>query len=174
MENKDAFIIRRVIDGDTDSYRILMERYSRQVFSMVVKIVSLEDDAEEITQDVFIKAYRNLSKFDFRSSFATWLYRIAYNEAITHTRHRHISEIPFNDTMSDNIPDSYVDRFLESDDTRLAALPEAIESLSVDERALITLYYYDGLQLRDVADIMHIGESAAKVRLMRTRKNYIC
>lgn len=170
MENNDAYIIRRVIDGDTGSYRTLMERYSQQVFSLVVKIVSVEDDAEEITQDVFVKAYRNLSKFDFRSSFSTWLFRIAYNEAVSHTRRRRIDGIPFDEAILNNLSDSRVDSFLESDNPRLAALPEAIESLSVDERALITLHYFEGLPLKEVADMMHIGESAAKVRLMRTRK----
>lgn len=170
MENNDAYIIRRVIDGDTGSFRTLMERYSQQVFSLVVKIVSVEDDAEEITQDVFVKAYRNLSKFDFRSSFSTWLFRIAYNEAVSHTRRRRIDGIPFDEAILNNLPDSRVDSFLESDNPRLAALPEAIESLSVDERALITLHYFEGLPLKEVADMMHIGESAAKVRLMRTRK----
>ncbi len=170
MENNDAYIIRRVIEGDTGFYRTLMERYSQQVFSLVVKIVSVEDDAEEITQDVFVKAYRNLSKFDFRSSFSTWLFRIAYNEAVSHTRRRRIDGIPFDEAILNNLSDSRVDSFLESDNPRLAALPEAIESLSVDERALITLHYFEGLPLKEVADMMHIGESAAKVRLMRTRK----
>lgn len=170
MENNDAYIIRRVIEGDTGSYRNLMERYSQQVFSLVVRIVSIEDDAEEITQDVFVKAYRNLSKFDFRSSFSTWLFRIAYNEAITHTRRKRVEGIPLDEMMINNLSDSRVDSFLESDNPRLAALPEAIESLSVDERALITLHYFEGLPLKEVADLMHIGESAAKVRLMRTRK----
>lgn len=170
MENNDAYIIRRVIDGDTGSYRTLMKRYSQQVFSLVVKIVSIEDDAEEITQDVFVKAYRNLSKFDFCSSFSTWLFRIAYNEAITHTRRKRVEGIPLDETILNNLSDSQVDVFLESDNPRLAALPEAIESLNVDERALITFHYFEGLPLKEVADMMHIGESAAKVRLMRTRK----
>lgn len=100
--------------------------------------MSIEDDAEEITQDVFVKAYRNLSKFDFRSSFSTWLFRIAYNEAITHTRRRRIDGIPFDEATLNNLSDSRVDSFLESDNPRLAALPEAIESLNVDERALIS------------------------------------
>ena len=142
MENNDAYIIRRIIDGDTGSFRTLMERYSQQVFSLVVKIVSVEDDAEEITQDVFVKAYRNLSKFDFRSSFSTWLFRIAYNEAVSHTRRRRMDGVPFDEAMLNNLSDSRVDIFLESDNPRLAALPEAIESLSVEERALITFHYF--------------------------------
>ncbi len=73
MENLDANIIRRVLDGDTNSYRFIMDRYSQQIFALVVRIVDNADDAEEVTQDVFMKAFRNLSKFDGRSSFPTWL-----------------------------------------------------------------------------------------------------
>ncbi|MDE5713518.1 MAG: RNA polymerase sigma factor [Muribaculaceae bacterium] len=170
MENNDRHIIRRVIDGSTESYKILMDRYSQQVFSLVVKIVSREDDAEEITQDVFVNAYRNLEKFDFRSTFSTWLYRIAYNEAVSHTRRKKVETTPIDEATLNNLPDARVDSFLESDNPRLAALSEAIEALSVDERALISFHYFEGIPLKEVADMMRIGESAAKVRLMRTRK----
>lgn len=78
--------------------------------------------------------------------------------------------VPLDETVLNNLSDSQVDVFLESDNPRLAALPEAIESLSMDERALITFHYFEGLPLKEIADMMHIGESAAKVRLMRTRK----
>lgn len=170
MENNDKHIIRRVIGGSTESYKILMDRYSQQVFSLVVKIVSRETDAEEITQDVFINAYRSLEKFDFKSTFSTWLYRIAYNEAISHTRRKRMESAPLDEALFNNLSDTQVDSFLESDNPRLAALPEAIDALTVDERALITFHYYEGFPLKEVADMMHIGESAAKVRLMRTRK----
>lgn len=147
-----------------------MDRYSQRIFTLVVKIVSCEDDAEEITQDVFMKAFQNLSKFDFRSSVSTWLFRIAYNEAINHTRRNRQPEITLDETLLRDVSDAQVDRLLDSDNPRLAALPEAIEALSVEERALITFHYFEEIPLKEVAEMMHIGESAAKVRLMRTRK----
>lgn len=171
METQDKQIIYQILDGDVERYRLIMDRYSQRVFALVVKIVSCEEDAEEITQDVFMKAFQNLSKFDFRSSVSTWLFRIAYNEAVNHTRRsKHQSEIAMDDTLLHNISDAQVDNLLDSDDPRLAALPAAIEALSVEERALITLHYFEEMPLKEVAAMMRLGESTAKVRLMRTRK----
>lgn len=170
MEKFDANIIRRVLDGDSESYRYLMDRYSQQVFALVVRIVDEPEDAEEVTQDVFLKAFRYLERFDGRSAFSTWLYRIAYNEAVSRTRGRHRLESTFDETQLRNISDAQVDSMLESDDDRLAALPDAIDRLTVEERALVTLYYYEEIPLREVASMVGLTESAAKVRLMRTRK----
>lgn len=147
-----------------------MDRYSQRIFILVVKIVSSEDDAEEITQDVFMKAFRNLGKFDFRSSLSTWLYRIAYNEAINHTRKSSRQEVAVDETKLKAVSDSQVDSVLDIENPLLAALPRAIEALTVEERALITLHYYEGIPLKEVAEMQGIGESAAKVKLMRTRR----
>lgn len=170
METFDANIIRRVLDGDSESYRYLMDRYSQQVFALVVRIVDEPEDAEEVTQDVFLKAFRYLERFDGRSAFSTWLYRIAYNEAVSRSRKRHPSESPLDETQLRNISDAQVDSMLESDDVRLAALPEAIDRLTVEERTLVTLYYYEEVPLKEVALLLGLNESAAKVKLMRTRK----
>lgn len=170
MEIDDRHIINRVLDGDTDCFGILMNKYSQLVFSLVVRIVNRELDAEEITQDVFINAFKNLAKFNFRSNFSTWLFRIAYNGAIDHTRRKKIRETSVDENQLQNLSDSQVESFLESDDPRLAALPKAIEKLSVDERALITFYYYENLSVKEITELMHMSESAVKVRLLRTRK----
>lgn len=147
-----------------------MDRYSQRIFALVVRIVDCENDAEEITQDVFMKAYQNLDRFDFRSSVSTWLFRIAYNEAINHTRRGRPQVTALDEVSLRSVSDAQVDAFLDSDNPRLAALPEAIDALSAEERALITFHYFEGLPLKEVAEMMQIGESAAKVRLMRTRK----
>ncbi len=170
MENLDANIIRRVLDGDSDSYRNLMDRYSQQVFALIVRIIDNPDDAEEATQDVFFKAFRNLERFDGRSAFSTWLYRIAYNEAVSRSRSRRQREEALDEAQLRCVSDAQVDSVLESDDPRLAALPDAVDRLTVDERALVTLHYYEEIPLKEVASMIGITESAAKVRLMRTRK----
>lgn len=168
MNDKD--IIRQILSGDIEKYRLIMDRYSQRVFALVVKMVGCEDDAEEITQDVFMKAFRNLEKFDFRSSLSTWLYRIAYNEAVNHTRRASRQEVTVDESMLRAVSDSQVDSVLDAENPLLVALPQAIEALTVDERALITLHYYEELPLREVAEMLGVGESAAKVRLMRTRR----
>ena len=169
MIDKDSHIINRVLDGDMDSFRTLMDSYSQRVFALVVRIVDNEADAEEITQDVFLKVYKNLARFDGRSMFSSWLYRIAYNESISHTR-KGRREVAVEESLLRAVSDSTVDALLDSGDARLAALPEALDRLGAEERAIITLYYMEGLPMKEVADIMRISESNAKVRLMRTRK----
>lgn len=170
MENQDQNIIRQILSGDIEKYRLIMDRYAQRIFTIVVKIVSDEDDAEEVTQDVFMKAFRSLEKFDFRSSLSTWLFRIAYNEAINHYRRIPKLELAVDESMLRSVSDSQVDSVLDVENPLLEALPQAIEGLTVEERTLITLHYYEGIPLKEVAEMMNIGESTAKVRLMRTRR----
>ncbi|MDE7126215.1 MAG: sigma-70 family RNA polymerase sigma factor, partial [Muribaculaceae bacterium] len=142
-----------------------MDRYSSRVFSLIVRIIDNTEDAEEVTQDVFVKAFNALPRFDGRSSFATWLFRIAYNEAVSAVRRKRRSVISMDDSVLRTIADEKVDHFFDSDDPRLAALSDAIELLSSEERALLSFYYYEGFPISKAADIMNISESAAKVRL---------
>ncbi len=170
MNSQDIHIIRQVLSGDTGRFRILMDRYSQLVFTLVVRIVDSTEYAEEVTQDVFLKAFRNLDKFDGRSSFSTWLYRIAYNEAVARARRGKVIETVLDDASLRDVSDAQVDSLLDSDSPRLAALPEAIDRLTVEERALITFHYFEEIPLKEVAEMMGLGDSAVKVRLMRTRK----
>lgn len=149
---------------------MLMEWYSPRVFALVVRIVECQEDAEEITQDVFMKAYSALARFNGRSSFSTWLYRIAYNEAVSHMRKPRHQLTLIDEATLRSVSDSRVDAWFSSDDPRLEALPAAIDRLSVEERALLAFHYFEGMPLKESAALMGIGESAAKVRLMRTRK----
>lgn len=173
MKELETNIIRRVLGGDSDAFGILVEWYAPKVFSLVIKIVPEDAEAEEIVQDVMLKAFRHLGSFSYRSSFATWLYRIAYNEAVSRTRRASSREIAVDDATLCNISDSAAEALLDSpdaDDGRLAALPEALEMLSAEERAAITLYYYEEMPVKEIAEVMHISQSNVKVRLMRTRK----
>ena len=78
--------IRRILAGETGLYSVFIQRYSPQVFALIVKMVSCPEDAEELTQDVFVKAFNKLDSFKGKSGFSTWLYRIAYNTAISALR----------------------------------------------------------------------------------------
>ena len=82
----DNYYIDRVLSGDVSAYALLVSKHKNLVFSIVLKILNNREDAEEIAQDVFLKAYQSLKKFEQKSKFSTWLYRIAYNSAISRTR----------------------------------------------------------------------------------------
>ena len=86
MQTEELELIRRIIHGETDLYAQLVDRHERTVFTLVMRIIGRREEAEEITQDVFLKAFRQLDRFAGRSSFRTWLYRIACNAAISQAR----------------------------------------------------------------------------------------
>ena len=83
MEYDEAHIIQDVLEGKTSRYEYFLDKYGQQVFTLIVRIVASQEDAEELTQDTFLKAFRHLSSFKAESNFSTWIYRIAYNTAIS-------------------------------------------------------------------------------------------
>lgn len=173
MEQTDEpQLIRRIINGETDLYAIFAERYGRVVYTLVSRIVACPEDAEELAQDVFIKAFRHLGRFNGRSSFSTWLFRIAYNTAISQARHRKQPAYPIDEQRLAELPDSASEQL----DTRsgrqeyLDALTRALELLDPEERALISLFYYEAYPVSECAKITDSSESNVKVKLHRIRK----
>lgn len=153
MKHDDAHIIERVLEGDTRRYEEIIERYDKKVFALISGIIPNREDVEELVQDTFLQAFRNLERFNGESSFATWLYRIAYNTAVSaarKTRHDHTS---IDTVQLSDIDEADIDRALDD-----------------EERTLLTLFYTDGKTLAETAVIMGITEGNAKVRLHRTRK----
>ncbi|MCS2714378.1 sigma-70 family RNA polymerase sigma factor [Bacteroides thetaiotaomicron] len=87
MEQKDeSYYIERILDGETEYFSVFLDRYSRPLYTLVVQIVGCPEDAEELLQDIFLKAFRNLNRYKGECRFSTWIYRIAYNTAISATR----------------------------------------------------------------------------------------
>ncbi len=171
MENKEIHIIRRILKGETALYENLLNQYDQQVFSLIARIICNQEDAEELTQDAFLKAYQNLSSFKGESSFSTWMYSIAYNTAISAARKRKFETFALNDMQLANISEQQVDETLNDEsEEMIIKLNRAIEKLNSDERALITLFYYEEKALNETALILGLTESNAKVKLHRIRK----
>ena len=130
-----------------------------------------EEDAEELTQDVFLKAFQHLSSFKGTSSFSTWIYSIAYNTAISNARKKKFDTFVMDDTLLANISDTQVDEALNDEgEEQIAKLNRAMEQLDSEEQALISLFYYEEKTLNEVALILGLTESNAKVKLHRIRK----
>lgn len=178
-QEKEADYINRILNGDVNLYGYFLNTYSDAIYMLIIQIVDSHDDAEELTQDTFIKAFDNLTKFNSDSKFSTWLYRIAYNCAISHVRKRNkemyfIQESEFERVCADsgvvetaNLDDPFNCCDEEDRQSRLLA---AIEKLSIQEKALITLFYYDDRSVKEIASIMEKTESNVKTALHRTRK----
>lgn len=93
MEKDESYIITRILAGKTEEYAYFLDTYGQPVFSLIVRMVNSEEDAEELTQDTFMKAFEHLSSFNGKSSFSTWIYRIAYNTALSFEEEHSIQEL---------------------------------------------------------------------------------
>jgi RNA polymerase sigma factor (sigma-70 family) len=171
MINKDdRYYIERVLSGETDAFSVLVDKYKTLAYNISLRIVKRPEDAEEVTQDAFVKAYRSLGGFKGDSRFSTWLYRIVYNSSITLMRKRQ-HEIQADREMEWNKISSIADDDGSNQDELIAgALKKSLASLPADEQLIITLYYYDNSSIEDIAKIMAISVSNVKIRLFRTRK----
>ena len=171
MKKEEAHIIKEILNGKTEQYEYFLDRYGQQVFVLVDRIVSCQEDAEELTQDVFLKAFQQLSSFKAESSFSTWIYRIATNVAISAVRKKRNDVLRLDDSVFANLSDTQVDEALEDDsEEQMERLQQAMNQLEADERALITLYYLEEKPLVEVAFILGMTEGNAKVKLHRIRK----
>ncbi len=165
-------LIRKVLEGHSEAFAPLVERYSRPIFALVVGIIGHREEAEELTQDIFIRAYSKLSSFGWRSNFSTWIYRIACNMAITAARKKRRIFTSIEVGRIEQLPDPKaeereLDALTESQEKALLA---ALDHLAPDERALVQLYYYENRPICTCSEILSLSESNTKVRLYRIRK----
>lgn len=171
MRDNESHIIDEILNGRTFRYEYFVETYSRQVFVTIVRIIDKPEDAEELTQDVFMKAFENLSSFNGKSTFATWLYRIAYNTAISAARRSVPVESLIDDRQLTLISDNAVDEALDDDsEAQIEKLNDAIARLSADERALVNMFYMEEQSVSDIAYITGLSVPNAKTKLHRVRK----
>jgi len=176
MERRpDNFYIEKLLKGETDCFAPIVEKYSKQVFSLIVRIVGNREDAEELTQDTFMKVFKSLRSFHGDSAFSTWLYRIAYNIAVSATRKqkREVSYIE-EDTLPE-IADEESEGSWEEDlqNARLEYLQQALKMLSGDDRALIMMFYKDNLPMNEIASVTGMSEVNVKTRIFRIRKKLL-
>ena len=171
MRNDEKDIIKHILQGETHLYAHFVDKYSEAVFSLVAHMVNCREDAEEITQDIFIKAFEKLSSFNIDSSFSTWLYRIAYNTTISALRRRPCNSVTIAEEILANTDEALVDETLSNENEELLLrLDKAIALLSPEERALVRLYHLEERSISETAQITGLKESSVKVKLHRARK----
>ena len=168
----DNEIISKVLSGDYQAYAGLVNRYQNYVFTLTLRIVKNREDAEEVAQDVFIKAYRYLADFRGASRFTTWLYTIVNNTCISFLRKKKL-DIHSLDTekvfeVADS-QDSGMRANLVEQKSKLAMVNNAISLLRGDDAQIITLYYKAEQSLEETAQVLGIEVNTAKVRLHRAR-----
>lgn len=163
----DIIYIERTLAGDTAAFSVLVDRYQALVYSLVIKILRHREDAEDFTQNIFVKAFLSLDKFRNESCFSTWLCRIAYNTAISQMRRVKPVTIEINEEITEDTYPEHVDDLRE---IRLQKLQQSMALLSSDDAILISLYYQHGKSMDEIAEITGMSTSNAKVRIHRIRQ----
>lgn len=168
----DSEIISRVLRGDQQAYAMLVDRYQSYVFTLTLRMIKSREDAEEVAQDVFIKAYKYLSDFRGDSKFSTWLYTIVNNTCITFLRKKKLEVHSLDNEkvfeMADS-KDSGMRANMVEQKSKLAMVSNAINMLNPDDAAVITLFYKGEQTLEEIAGILGVEPNTAKVRLHRAR-----
>ena len=114
MEQKDEIsYVKRILDGETELFSVFLDSYSHSLYSLIVQIVRCPEDAEELVQDVFLKAFRHLQRYKGECRFSTWLYRIAYNEAISATRKKKQEYFCIEESIINNLPDEKIENLMD-------------------------------------------------------------
>jgi RNA polymerase sigma-70 factor (ECF subfamily) len=167
----DSYDIQRVRAGNVEAYSRLVERYRDMVYTVCIRMLGNEADAEEAAQDAFIKAFRALNDFQEKSKFSTWLYRIAYNQCISVIR----KKVKLIDLVDDVPETGTEDTSLSGLDTlsreeRSKYLQTAIDSLPETDAVVITLFYYEELSLEEIAGITGLSGNNIRIKLHRSRK----
>ena len=171
MKNDEQDIIKRILSGKTDDFAYFLDTYGQQVFNLIVRIVRCEYDAEELTQDTFMKCFESLSSFNAKSSFSTWLYRIAYNTAISFTRKKETEVNVYDENIWNTISDTEIDDTMNDEsEENIKRLQKTLSMLPPDERCLITLFYEQEKTIQEIGQILNAKESSIKVKLHRIRR----
>lgn len=178
-DTNDAELIQRVLAGDGAAYRPLVERYQNRVHAMVYGVVRNPEDARDIVQNAFVKAYRNLSGFRIESSFYTWIYRIAMNLAIDHVRKtKRRKTTGFDEAIGARDDDGAMlevhheespQRALQRKELQTRILA-ALDTLTEEHREIILLREVEGLSYKEIADAMGVPEGTVMSRLFYARK----
>ncbi|MDR0364695.1 MAG: RNA polymerase sigma factor [Bacteroidales bacterium] len=169
----DEDCIERILKGDSRAFSWLIEHHKNMVFTIVFRIVEQREEAEEVAQDVFIKIFQTIDTFKGSSKFSTWLYRIAYNMAISHIRKSKPDFVPLHDNVnesSDEIIDSQNTMEPTFDRQRQEALSEALTLLKQEEILLINMHYSQQMSVEQISEITDLSQSNVKVKLFRARK----
>ena len=169
-------VIDRVLKGDVDAFGILVKRYEKQIVNYIFRMIGDYQDALELSQEVFLKAYLALKTYKSEYSFSTWLYKIAKNRTIDFIRKKKLNTVSIEGQGDENsLKPQYEDSGLKPDEIferkrRAQVVGKAVEKLPLEYREVIIMYHIDGLKYEEIAEILGLPIGTVKNRIFRARK----
>ncbi|RYF93095.1 MAG: sigma-70 family RNA polymerase sigma factor, partial [Chitinophagaceae bacterium] len=173
VKQTDNELISQILEGNTGLFSELVKRHERFVFTLALRFTKRREDAEEVAQDCFVKAYKALGTYQGSSKFSTWMYTIAYTTSMTFLRKKRMDTVSIHDEESgvqieNHIGDYHAD-LVERKSSHFY-LQQAIEMLLPDDAAIITMFYKGEQSLEEIAGVMNMESNTIKVKLHRARQ----
>lgn len=162
--DEDRKIIARIINGSVDQYRKLVEKYQQPVYRVILKMTGDAENAKELTQDVFVRAYESLEQYNPEYKFFSWVYRIAINTALAFIKRQKRF------VHAEHLPEIAEENFNEHDGERMQIIKQTLQKMPVNYKTVIVLKYYAGCSYADIATITGEEEKKVKSRLFDGRK----
>ncbi|MCG8604169.1 sigma-70 family RNA polymerase sigma factor [bacterium] len=165
-EVDDITLINRCLQGQTEAFEPIVDRYQKAIFNVALRMLNDYEDAQDIAQSVFVKAFENLVSFNPKYKFFSWIYRMAVNESINYlSKRKSIEEIQDNVIARDKTPEQeMLDRDLSDQ------VQEALMDLNMDSRAVLILKHFEGFSYREISFILEVPEKTVKSRLFSSRQ----
>lgn len=170
--DQESSIINQIIEGDTQAFAVLVDLYKDLVFTLAIRMLKNREEAEEVSQDTFIKVYKALPKFKGESKLSTWVYKVAYNTSLDRIKKnsRRYNEVAI---------DSFTENQIKTLDNALDTLEKkeqqhtiqyCLQQLASKDSFLLTLFYFDELSLQEISQVMSMEANTVKVNIHRARK----
>jgi len=168
----DQYYIAKIIQGDTNSFAVLVNRYKDLVFTLAYRMLKNREEAEEVSQDTFLKVFKSLAKFKGESKFSSWIYRVTYNTCLDKIKKQKRDPVvvtidEFTEHQVSTI-DNALDKLIVQE--RKQVIQDCLQMLPSDVGFLLTLYYFDERSIEEISKIIGISNTNVKVKLFRGRK----
>lgn len=171
----EELVTKIVADNNTLLFGVLYDRYSKRVYNKCYGFARSQDEAEDLTQDVFLMLFVKLASFKGRSKFSTWLYSFTYNFCVNYVnrnKQRKMSDKSVSmDTVEYKVEDDVTDDNLF--ELQASKLDRALQQIEAEEKSILLLKYQDGASIKELSEFLEIGESAVKMRLKRAKAKLV-
>tara|TARA_R110000851_G_scaffold207537_3_gene359853 strand:- start:4161 stop:4751 length:591 start_codon:yes stop_codon:yes gene_type:complete len=170
--DQESSIINQIIGGDTQAFAVLVDLYKDLVFTLAIRMLKNREEAEEVSQDTFIKVYKALPKFKGESKLSTWVYKVAYNTSLDRIKKNSRS---YNEVAIDSFTENQIKTLDNALDTlekkeQQHTIQYCLQQLAGKDSFLLTLFYFDELSLQEISQVMSMEANTVKVNIHRARK----